>query len=210
MRFAYDIRAVGALLLLFNSSLFWSSFASPSQVQARSSRVEDELVTRDSLPDFRGRALLVLSDGDQSATAYADGLLDRPDGVADTLTVVPCPPEVDRPGRAIAVSNSVLGWPQALAVAPDRKYAYIVETRSAPMMGKVKDVLKALPEGHLLTTVDLSDLAALKIVDQRPIGVDPWTVDVSPDGKTLAVDTRQDDANLLLIDLVNGHSGGAD
>jgi DNA-binding beta-propeller fold protein YncE len=74
-------------------------------------------------------------------------------------------------------------------------------------MGKVKDVLKALPAGHTLTTVDLSDIEAPKIVDQRAVAVNPWTVDVSPDGKTLAVDTRQDDANLLLIDLVDGIPG---
>ncbi len=211
MRSFYHFRAGGAVLLLVNLSLLWSPFVSPLQVQARSARAEEKLkslTTESSLPDFRGRALLVLSEGDQSATAYADGLLDRPDGVADTLRVVPCPPEVAGLGRAIPVTNSVLGWPQALAIAPDEKHAYIVETRSAPMIGKVKDVLKALPEGHLLTTVDLSDLAAIKIVDQRPVGVNPWTVDVSPDGKTLAVDTRQEDANLLLIDLVNGIPAG--
>lgn len=74
-------------------------------------------------------------------------------------------------------------------------------------MGKVKDVLKALPDGHILTTVDLNDIGAPKIIDQRPIAVNPWTVGISPDGKTLAIDTRQKDANLLLIDLVDNVPG---
>ncbi len=195
--------------LLLLQTLLWSFVLSPTTVQARGTLVEKKstsLSMTSSLEGFRGRALLVLSDGDQSATAYADGVLNRPDGVSDTLTVVNSPSNGIYT-RSISVSNSVLGWPQALAVAPDGKHAYIVETRSAPKMGKVKDVLKDLPEGHILTTVDLSKIGAPEIIDQRPIAVNPWTVDVSPDGKTLAVDTHEKDANLLLIDLVDNVPG---
>ncbi len=209
MRLFSHSRFSGTSLLLLQSSLLCSFVISPPTVQARDNPVEKKsasLSMSSSLVGFKGRALLILSDGDQSATAYADGVLNRPEGVSDTLTVVNSP-SADCHTRSVSVSNSVLGWPQALAVAPDGKHAYIVETRSAPKTGKVKDVLKALPEGHILTTVDLTDIAAPKIIDQRPIAVNPWTVDVSPDGKTLAVDTRQKDANLLLIDLVDNVPG---
>jgi DNA-binding beta-propeller fold protein YncE len=208
MRFFSHSRSIGTSLLLLQASLWCFITASPA-VQARGNAGEENRTspaTTSPLEGFKGRALVVLSDGDQSATAYADGVLDRPDGVSDTLTVISSV-SADCHTKSVSVSNSVLGWPQALAVAPDGKHAYIVETRSAPKTGKVKDVLKALPDGHLLTTVDLGDIRAPKIIDQRPIAVNPWTIDISPDGKTLAVDTRQKDANLLLIDLVDNVPG---
>ncbi len=209
MRFSSRSGMNGAFILLLNSSLLWSFVVAAPKVQAGSipaEKMHTPMSTTSSLKGFRVRALLVLSDGDQSATAYADGVLDRPDGVADTLTLVTSPAE-NCQTKAVSVSNSVLGWPQAVAVAPDGKHAYVVETRSTPTMGKVKNVLKALPEGHFLTTIDLSDLGAPRVIDKRPVAVNPWTVDVSPDGKTLAVDTHQKDANLLLIDLVDNIPG---
>jgi hypothetical protein len=164
-------------------------------------------VSESTPPAFQGKALLVLSDGDQSATAYADGMLDRPAGVSDSLRVISLPLKAKSNIASVAVSNSVLGWPQALTVAADGAHAYVVETHAAPVLGKTKDVVKSLPEGHLLTTIDLTDPSSPKVVDQRPIGLNPWTVNINPAGTHLAIDTHDADANLLIVTLTAGLPG---
>lgn len=58
---------------------------------------------------FSGRALLVASDADMAATAYADSKLYRVAGVEDTLSVIPLPVQSNSANvSSIQVSNSVM------------------------------------------------------------------------------------------------------
>ena len=87
-------------------------------------------------PIFAGRALLVASDADMVATAYADAQLDRMPGIVDTLSVIPLPLAAENPQVAeVPASNSVMSWPQVIAVAPNGQRAYVAEVRSPPPAG---------------------------------------------------------------------------
>ena len=80
---------------------------------------------------FNGDTLLIASDADMVATAYADAKLDRVAGVEDALTVIDLPLDFNNPSiSSVQVSNSVMSWPQIIATSPDGKKAYIVEVRS--------------------------------------------------------------------------------
>jgi len=84
---------------------------------------------------FSGRALLVASDADMVATAYADAKPDRVAGIEDTLTAITLPLDPERPTvSSIQVSNSVMSWPQIIAVSPNGNYAYVAEVRSRSSM----------------------------------------------------------------------------
>ncbi|WP_052330847.1 hypothetical protein [Rivularia sp. PCC 7116] len=79
---------------------------------------------------FNGRALLIASDADMVATAYADAKLDRVAGIEDTLTAIDLPLDRKQPQiNTLQVSNSVMSWPQIIATSPDGTKAYIVEVR---------------------------------------------------------------------------------
>jgi hypothetical protein len=57
-------------------------------------------IVAQSPASFMGRALLIASDADMVATAYADAKLDRVVGIEDTLTVVELPLNVAKPAIA--------------------------------------------------------------------------------------------------------------
>ncbi len=71
--------------------------------------------------------MLVTFDADMVATAYADGKLDRVEGIEDTLSVIPLPVQSNSAKVAlIQVSNSVMSWPQIIAVSANGQRAYVV------------------------------------------------------------------------------------
>ena len=98
---------------------------------------------------FMGDKLLIASDADMVATAYADAKLDRVAGVEDTLTVIDLPLNSNNPNiSSLQVSNSVMSWPQIIATSPDGKWAYIVEVRSRPEDGiQELETIDDMPEG---------------------------------------------------------------
>lgn len=67
-------------------------------------------------PDFSGRLLVIASDGDMQAQAYAGDTLGIP--ARDTLSVVTLDSS-PRLAGAVAIANSVVGPPASLAVSPD-------------------------------------------------------------------------------------------
>ena len=153
---------------------------------------------------FDGTALVVVSDTDQVATAYADGKLGNRDGLRDALTVIDLPWNGDAEPELATVDapNSVVAWPQVVAVDPNGSFAYVVETRGAPdpSVRKVDDVYTDLPDGNLLTTIDLRTDPP-SIYDARPIGRNPNAVSVAPDGRRLAVSVEDDTHQLAVVDL---------
>lgn len=85
-------------------------------------------ITANATVQFTGQALLVASDADMVATAYADAQLDRIAGIEDTLTLMGLPLNAKQPAIAsVQVSNSVMSWPQIIAVSPDGQRAYVAE-----------------------------------------------------------------------------------
>lgn len=161
-------------------------------------------ITQSSQPvTFTGDKLLIASDADMVATAYADAKLDRVAGVEDTLTVIDLPLNPDRPEiSTVTVSNSVMSWPQIIATSPDGKRAYIVEVRSRPEDGiQELDTIDDMLEGKYLTVVDLANPEQPRIIESVAVGRNPEHISISPDGKLLAVNLEDPGRELLIIKL---------
>lgn len=159
---------------------------------------------------FDGRMLLVASDADMVATAYADAELNRVAGINDALTVVPLPLDLDNTAMTtLPVSNSVMSWPQIIAVSPNGQRAYVVEVRSHPDADiQQLDTIDDMPEGQTLTVVDLSDRNQPQVIETVEIGRNPGHISISPDGQWLAVSLEEPGRELAIIQLLpNGHLG---
>lgn len=156
---------------------------------------------------FTGRHLLVASDADMVATAYADGKLDQVEGIEDALTVVDLP--LDRTNAAVTeieASNSVMNWPQTVTASPDGTKAYIIETRGQVPnnIQEFDDVWADMPSGKLLTIVDISNPSKLEVLEKISIAKSPNSVSISPDGKFLAIDNKEKGKELVIVELENG------
>ena len=152
---------------------------------------------------FSGDKLLIASDADMVATAYADAKLDRVAGVEDTLTVIDLPfnPENLQIGT-VPVSNSVMSWPQIIAVSPDSTRAYIVEVRSRPEDGiQELDTIDDMPEGEYLTAVDLTNSQQPKVIETIKVGRNPEHISISPDGRLLAINFQEKGRELSIFKL---------
>lgn len=152
---------------------------------------------------FSGRALLVASDADMVATAYADAKLDRVAGIEDTLTSIALPLDPERPiVSPIRVSNSVMSWPQIIAVSPNGKYAYVAEVRSRPADGMQElSNIEAMPMGESITVVDIANLQQPKIVQIVKVGKNPKHLSISPDGKLLAINLEEKGRELVIAQI---------
>lgn len=153
--------------------------------------------------EFAGQALVVASDADMVATAYADAQLDRVPGVEDALTLVGLPLNSDAPAIGSApVSNSVMSWPQIIAVDPQGRYAYVAEVRSRPADGiQAFDTIDQMPSGSQITVVDIADLQNPQVIQVVEVGQDPEHLSLSPDGQWLAVNLTEPDRELLIVQL---------
>ncbi|MEM9247001.1 MAG: hypothetical protein AAGA67_14840, partial [Cyanobacteria bacterium P01_F01_bin.153] len=149
--------------------------------------------------------MLVASDADMVATAYGDAKLDRVPGVEDTLTVVTLPLDKDQPVVAsLPVSNSVMSWPQIVAVSPDGQRAYVVEVRSRPADGVNElDTIDQMPAGQRLTVVDISERERPKILESVEIGRNPEHISISPNGEFLAINSNEPGEELIIIKLLD-------
>ncbi|MEM1310371.1 MAG: hypothetical protein AAGF98_12930 [Cyanobacteria bacterium P01_H01_bin.153] len=152
---------------------------------------------------FAGRALLVASDADMVATAYADAQLDRVPGVEDALTMVKLPLGPQNPEVAsMAVSNSVMSWPQIIAVSPDGQRAYVVEVRSRPADGIQEfDDIDQMPAGETVTAIDIANPLQPRLIESVAVGRNPEHVSISPDGRFLAINLEDPGRELLIVQL---------
>lgn len=173
-----------------------------SGVQAQSDRPE---------LDFKGRLLVVVSDGDMQAQAYAGDVLGPPR--RDMLSVI----RLDRGGQptmagSVEVPNSVIGPPASISVSPDGRHAIVIETRGARPANQPDARLKDLPPGRAITVIDLSD-PDRPLVAQQLIGRDnPISVSIRADGAQVAIayDTSgKQGLPLDLYDFAGGQLGEA-
>ncbi|MGF1512623.1 MAG: hypothetical protein ACFB5Z_02860 [Elainellaceae cyanobacterium] len=160
--------------------------------------------------DFQGRALLVASDADMVATAYADAKLDRVSGVEDALTVMPLPLDPGNPQMTtLPVSNSVMSWPQIVAVSPNGQRAYVAEVRSRPADGiQELESIDEMPAGSNVTVIDISNLSQPSIIEVVNVGRNPDHLSISPDGRFLAVNLTEPGQELLIVELQEDGSLG--
>lgn len=146
---------------------------------------------------FAGR-VIALSDVDQQATAYADGILAPLPLAKDTLSVVQVEDKFARATGRLPVSNSVVGWPQSLAVSSDGRMAYVSEVRGAPSkdIQRVPSVYEGLPTGHLLSAVDISGENPT-LVWSESVGENLSSVSLRLDDKMLVLGSQEDGKELV-------------
>jgi hypothetical protein len=156
-------------------------------------------------PKFSGSYIATISDGDFLASTYADGKLPAP-GVTDRLSIVPLPfnGKPEQIAR-INVSNSVIGAPYALALSPDRRTAFVVETLGAMPLGATRR--EQLPPGNRLVAIDLINPSRPMARSQIAVAPKPETVHVHPNGELLAISTQTPDKEIILIPIRAGKFG---
>ncbi|NER08559.1 MAG: hypothetical protein F6K17_41515, partial [Okeania sp. SIO3C4] len=103
-------------------------------------------------PDFQGRYIAAISDGDMRAYAYIDGQLGEPRGV-DQLALVTLPlPTAPALTSSIEVSNSVINPVYSLVASQDGNTIFVAETKQPRE-----------PEDRLIGDLDLG--TTLRAVD---------------------------------------------
>ena len=149
--------------------------------------------------------LLAVSDVDQVATAYGDGILGQLSDAVDKLSFISWKDGRPAVASSVPVSNSVVSWPKVVDVSPDGRRAYVVETRAAPhkRVDQVSDVYAAFPEGKLLTVIDISQPDGISLIDRVEVGVNLASVDIRVDGKMLAIPSTKDGEELVLVSLTD-------
>lgn len=157
------------------------------------------------LPDFTGRYIAALSDGDFLASTYGDGQL--PAAInPDRLSIISLPLEGNRAEIAqVEASNSVTGAPYAFDLTPDGQTAFVVETLAPPPAGATQR--DQLPPGQQLAMIDLSDLRRPSVESAVTIAPKPETVSVHPSGELLAISTQTPDQEILLVPVQDGALG---
>ena len=160
-------------------------------------------IAPDAAVKFTGQALLVASDADMVATAYADAKLDRVPDIEDELTLVELPLNAEQPKIAsIPVSNSVMSWPQIIAISPDGQRAYVVEVRSRPDDGINEfDDIDQMPPGSQLAIVDISERSQPRLMESVTVGCNPEHISISPNGELLAVNLNEPGKELMIVAL---------
>lgn len=149
--------------------------------------------------NLRGRYIASISDGDFFASTYVDGRIPPIDSrYQDALTLIPLPFDENHI-VSLNVSNSVSSAPEALALSPDSRTAFVVEYSGQRAPGAT--TRKDLPSGRLLTSIDVSNPKQPKIVDRVEIATAPEAIDVHPKGQWLAIatDSSKSDEVLQLV-----------
>jgi 6-phosphogluconolactonase (cycloisomerase 2 family) len=161
-------------------------------------------------PAFTGRALLILSDTSMPASGFVDGKLVRSArdrvNAADTLSILSLPIQpAGKPDETVAlaevtVSNSVVGPPFQVTASPDGRYAYVLETRGNAPDGveSVPNVFQGLSSNSHVTVVDLQDRGAPKVVESVVVANHTHTIDLSPSGRLLAVNSYEPGRHIVL------------
>jgi hypothetical protein len=150
--------------------------------------------------------LLVLVDGDMAATAYGDGRLYPIKGAQDSLVILDEPNDPKPERRLVPASNTVMGWPGATTADAAGRFAYVIEGRTPPPPGvdRMTNIFSEMPDGTLLTTVDLD---SGKVVSTRPVCRRPNSIDLAPSGRWLVIACGDIDAELAVVPLEDGQPG---
>jgi len=157
-------------------------------------------------PDFEGRYIAAISDGDMRAYAYIDGQIGEKRG-ADQLALIGLPLRSVEPTARIEVSNSVINPVYSIATSPDGDTIFVAETATPQEEGDT--TIRDLQPGTTLRAIDVSDLTAPRIIDEVEVGNRPLGVSVSPDGRTLVLATKTVGSPLTFVTFQNGQFGEA-
>ncbi|WP_404790711.1 beta-propeller fold lactonase family protein [Altericista sp. CCNU0014] len=126
--------------------------------------------------------------------------------VGDKLSIVTLPLNGKKEAIAqVDASNSGIGAPYALALSPDGRTAYVVETLGAMPTGATRR--EQLPPGNQLVAIDLSNPSRPTVRSRTTIASKPETVRVQPNGNVLAISTQTPGKEIILIPIQNNQLG---
>ena len=165
----------------------------------------NELSQGTSSPNFTGRYIAAISDGDFLASTYHDGKLPNPNTAIDQLSIIPLPMGDRSTISQIPVSNSVTRAPHAMSISPDGKTAFVVETQGTIPPGATRR--DQLPAGQQLVAIDLSNPRQPRVLQRLAIAPKPETIHVHPDGNLLAISTQTSGREIVLVPFENGKFG---
>lgn len=131
------------------------------------------------------RVIAAVADGDFVAGSYASGqLAPASAGYRDSLVLLRR--TGDRWHReSLPISNSVTAPPEVLRLAPDGGTAFVIERLARRENGATR--VAELAPGRKLFAISLPTGAPAKLADTIELGDFPEALDISPDGRTVAV-----------------------
>lgn len=180
--------------LLFSMILMWHISAAQPLAKAQ-----------DIKPDFQGQ-FLAASDADMIATAYADGILNKENGIEDSLMCVQIENGIPIIKNKVHASHSVISWPAVLEWNPLKRYAYVAETRGTQdgKKNKMDDVYQEFPQGKRISVIDYSIADQPKIIQDTVVGINLQNVSINNNGTLLAAGSNEKGKELLIATLKDG------
>jgi len=151
--------------------------------------------------NFNAKGLVVISDGDMSASALVDGKLLRDNTAKDQLTTIKFPVQRGSAGMGTAlISNSALGYAKTIAVPAAGGLAYVLESRLRPDDGvtEFKDTESEFPAGEKLYVVDIANMSGPKAKFGFPVGKKPVSIDINKN--ELIISTSDKGKELVFIE----------
>lgn len=97
------------------------------------------------------------------------------------------------------------GAPYALALSPNGRTGFVVETLGAMAVGATHR--EQLPPGQQLVAINLVNLSRPVVRSRMAIAPSPETVDVHPDGTLLAISTQTPNKEIILVSVKNSVLG---
>jgi hypothetical protein len=157
--------------------------------------------------NLKGKYLVAISDGDFFASTCGNGRIPSTGDsrYQDALTSIPLPFN-QKTMVSLNVSNSVNGPPEALAVSPDGKTAFVVDYVGERGAGATTN--KDLPPGRSLTMVDFTNPIKPQVLDRKNVGLFSESVDVHASGRWVVIATDSSQSEVLqLVPIVNSRLG---
>lgn len=158
-------------------------------------------VIAQSTVNFNAKGLIVISDGDLSASALVDGKLLTDNTAKDQLSSIKFPVERGSKGLGSAlISNSVIGGGKTIAVQEFGGLAFVLENKLKPADGVTQftDAIGEFPAGEKLYVVDIINFAAPKAKFGFPVGKNPLAIDINKN--ELIITTSEAGKELVFIE----------
>lgn len=154
---------------------------------------------------FKGR-ILAASDADMISGAYANGVLNKIEGIDDELALIDGNASGGSIQSSIHSSNSVISWPAILEWNPEHHFAYIAETRDEHKnpSQKMNNVFTDFPVGQKISVVDYQNPSSPKLVQEKLVGKNIQGVSINHKGTLLVSGSTEKGKELVIMKLDNG------
>ena len=154
---------------------------------------------------FQG-SFLAASDADMIAGAYANGILNKVEGINDQLNYIDGNENTVISKSSIEVSNSVISWPAILEWNRHHKLAYIAETRAMHKSNtqEMKNVFTDFPVGKKITVINYQNTESPEILQEKVIGENIQGVSINNSGTLLAAGSTEPGKELVIMELDKG------